>query len=66
MIVKIQISQNDGGESVLIYNRERSLSWQYSSESVLPKMKGRPKAYFHAAIVGDELEIGEEAPWQGW
>jgi len=75
MIVKVQLAlesnipgKNVPGDKMLVYNQSRSVMFeQDTDEGVKAKMKGRPKAYFHAKLLGPEhLEFGEEAPWQAW
>jgi hypothetical protein len=67
MIIKIQISQNDGGQNMLIYNEDRSFKHQFPvSEEVKAYMKGSPKAYFNADVSGKDIKILSKAPDQDW
>lgn len=64
MIVKVQISQATSAPKaqVLVYNKERTLSYQGdATEEILDLMDGRPKAFFHAAILlNGKLDIRKE------
>lgn len=68
MIVKVQLPLNDDGEPLaLIYDRGRTFEGLVPlNEGVLRVMNGRPKAFFKAKIVGKQIELLEEAPWQTW
>jgi len=72
MIVKIQVPlvTADPYPKALIYNKGKSV-WitrglEELPDHVLKIMSKEPKAFFHAKIVDDELEIGIAAPWQEW
>jgi hypothetical protein len=75
MIVKVQLSLESNavghtpGSRMLVYNKSRSVQFETDADvEVVEKMKGRPKAYFHATK--DEhaptVKIQDEAPWQDW
>lgn len=67
MIIKIQISQNDGGQNMLICNQDRSVMHQFPvSEEVRLYMNGSPKEYYYADVIGDEIKITGPAPVQAW
>lgn len=69
MIVKIQLSQFTTGESrrMLMYDRSRMVQHEAEATPEIIELLGdRPKAYFHAEVIGGELMIDEEAPKQDW
>ncbi len=75
MIVKVQLSLesnavgHEPGSRMLVYNKSRTVQFETDADAeVVQKMKGRPKAFFHAAQEGREkpITILDEAPWQEW
>lgn len=73
MIVKVQLPlvTNDPDPCALIYNASRSVEYMAPLSEPFGKdliriMRGRPKAFFHAKLVGTILHIGDEAPWRRW
>lgn len=75
MIVKVQLSLESNlpghtpGSRMMVYNRTRSVAFETDADvEVVEKMKGRPKAFFHATqpTNGGKLAIQDEAPWQDW
>ena len=75
MIVKVQLSLESNlpghtpGSRMMVYNRTRSVAFETDADvEVVEKMKGRPKAYFHATqeSKGSAVKIQDEAPWQEW
>lgn len=68
MIVKAQLSLNDGGQHVLIYNADRSITSQFPATQELIEAIGEDKKAFFFSVLRDDgiLELGETAPWQEW
>jgi hypothetical protein len=67
LIVKVQISQNDGGRTCLIYNKDKTVLRQFETdEDTAHYMAGRAKAFFHAEVTSDSIKIQGESPWQEW
>ena len=69
MIVKVQVSlhSSDGVTRVLIYNQDRSFSYEGGiNQDMVDTMGLRPKAFFEASMGPEGLEIGEEVPDPGW
>lgn len=67
MIVKVQVSLNDGGSSVLVYNRDRSVMQQFEAKPEIVKAVGAGRrAFFFAKIVDSILELEGRAPEQDW
>lgn len=69
MILKVQVSLNDGGDRVLIYDRDRTAFMQQDATPAVRKiMGGRVKAFFEAEVkrrTGDVTILGP-APDQDW
>lgn len=66
-IFKIQVSLNDGGKTVLVYNRDKSYVYQGPIPKELKKrLKGRAKIYCVCTVDGDTLDIYEEVGAQTW
>jgi hypothetical protein len=69
MIIKVQRSQfsSDGQDMLLVYDRSRRLKGQFPTPPEIAELMGdRPKIFVHAEVVGSELDISGEAPWQEW
>lgn len=70
MIVKVQVSlfTSHTTQRVLTYNEDRSVLLETDiNPSIKAKMKGRPKAYFHAhACANKKLSLDAEAESQEW
>jgi len=67
VIVKAQVSLNDGGETVLIYNHDRSIMQQFPAEpGVLLAIGPKKRAFFHAKIEAGIVVLERDAPEQGW
>ena len=69
MIVKVQVSifGTAPDPMCLIYNKSRNVSVEFPADkSIMEKMNGSKKEFFHAEIVGGRVHIGEKAPWQSW
>jgi hypothetical protein len=67
VIVKVQISQNDDGNTVLVYNKDRSFTQIFETDPDIRKLLGnRPKKYFKAELKGNDMEIHEQVPDQDW
>lgn len=69
MIVKVQLPLASDAETApaLLYNKDRSvLMHVMPSRGLLSKMKGRPKVFFNADLVGDSIELGDETKPQDW
>lgn len=70
MIVKVQLSlaTTASGPQVLIYDKDRKIQREGPADTeTLRKMRGRPKAFFLAAMEPDgSLELGIEVPDPGW
>lgn len=66
MIVKVQLSlYPPGGSSVYIYDENREVAViEATSPELRQRMGERIRAYFHATVADNKLELGEEAPWQ--
>jgi hypothetical protein len=68
-IVKVQVSIVTGAQKkqVLVYNEDRSLTFQDdASRGLIRRMGGSPKQYFWATLRDAEIHLGEAAPWQEW
>jgi hypothetical protein len=66
-LVKIQISLSDDGDTVLIYNKDRSFEAMLATTPEIRALfRGRPKIYAYVTRSGDELEFQREAPPQDW
>jgi hypothetical protein len=66
IIVKVQTALNDPELDAMIYDETRALETFVPAAAVAERMQGRVKAFFFAEVVGDEVALGEEAPWQDW
>lgn len=68
MLVKVQVSQNDGGKSVLVYNKRRSIFRQFdSTPEILEAVGPSSKAFFFASLAKDGfLDLRQRAPMQDW
>lgn len=67
MIIKVQLALNDPNAPALVYNEDRSYEVHVPvTEPLEAMMRGRPKVFFHALMLHDELLITQEAPWQDW
>jgi hypothetical protein len=67
MIVKVQVSLNDGGSTVLVYNKDRTIQQQFPGKPEVVKAVGpAARAFFFAKIVDGILELEGRAPEQGW
>jgi hypothetical protein len=78
MIVKVHLSVDTNvpgekpGDEMLVYNKDRNVKFMGKTDPcIIGKMKGRPKAFFHAKVISEgggkgKIEIGGEAPWQNW
>jgi hypothetical protein len=68
VIVKVQVSLTTNATVVLIYNEDRSVTYQGDvTPDILDVMGGEPKRYFFA-VMNDDMTIGLEdpAPEQDW
>lgn len=66
-IVKVQISQNDGGASILVYNEDRSIFQQMPSTPAMKRAVGPSgKRYFSISRIQDEIILEDIAPEQDW
>jgi hypothetical protein len=70
-VVKVQLSlaTSDGKPSVLVYNKQRNLSWEGRPDRWLAKrLSGQPKAFFNAKWDNKtkRWEIGSQVPDPGW
>lgn len=66
MIVKVQLPLA-GDPMAFVYSEDRSISLYVPASAVTRRFGGEEKKlFFHAEIVGDQLELGERAPWQKW
>lgn len=68
-IVKVQLSlsTSEPQQMCLVYNKDRTRLGQFPASKELKKaMHGRQKAFFWGADKGSEIELFEEAKWQGW
>jgi hypothetical protein len=66
LIVKVQTALNNPALDAMVYDETRSLEIFVPADDVKAVMAGRVKAYFFAKVVGDQIALGEEAPWQDW
>lgn len=69
VIVKVQISQNDEGQHVLIYPEDRRFIYQGpATPEIVNLLGGRPKAFFYMPHDARRSvrDIQVEAPWQEW
>lgn len=68
-IVKVQVPlmANFPDAPALIYDRLKSLMLHVPIDEVLATaMDERPKAFFRARFIGEELQLGQEVPDPGW
>lgn len=67
-IVKVQISLNDGGKSIVVYNQDRSVMSVLETTPELRKLfRGRPKFYCYATFKKHGvLVLEDEVPVQDW
>jgi hypothetical protein len=68
-IVKLQISLNDGGGRVLVYDRDLTVFAQHEATPYVRKiLDGRVKAFFEAVVIPelDKVTILGPAPDQDW
>jgi hypothetical protein len=69
MIVKVQtpLASNEREPLAMIYNKDRSVEAFVPITADIKKlMKDTPKAFFHAKMNGDKIELLKEAVWQNW
>lgn len=69
MILKVQVSlaSSDGVTRVLVYNKDRSFTYQGGvNQDMVDTMAGREKAFFEGGIVDGVLEMGDEVEDPGW
>ena len=67
MIVKVQISLNDGGAEMLVYSDDRSWFHQgATTPEARAAMGKRRKGFFYAERSNGKIIIGAPAPEQGW
>jgi hypothetical protein len=68
VIVKLQISLNDGGATALVYNERKSFIQQLpATDDVLTLMGSRVKAFFRVRFSKDRhVVLEEEVEDQDW
>ena len=69
IIFKIQISlfTTEGHIQVMVYNEDRSIQGQFDMSKEIKQMaKGRKKFFVYGEMIGTEVNILSEAPWQNW
>ena len=69
MIVKVQRSlySSDGKDSVLIYDRDRTvIETRPLTEDIGRKLGEANKRYFYATVYNDQLQLGSIAPTPDW
>lgn len=55
------------GARVLVYNESRTAMHECAIWPELKKlMRGRQKVFFFGEVIGTEIELDGEAPWQEW
>jgi hypothetical protein len=68
-IVKVQASifTEHTHQMGLVYNEDRSLSWEGALPAlVVGLLDGETKAFFWARMVNGQIEIQRKARWQEW
>lgn len=72
-IVKVQVplmsNSADAMKRCLVYNEDRSFKDYFPIDKNIKRaMKGRPKAFFRAGMMGDTFVLGTESevPDPGW
>lgn len=74
-VVKVQVSvtTNSPVRQVLIYNENRSVSWERdANKDLLDMMDGKLKLFFSAKLIpeadgsGSRVQLLEKAEWQNW
>jgi len=68
-IFKVQISLN-GPEPkmMLVYNKNRTSNGQFEADAKIMKLMGKEskKFFYGEHPKTGPIQLGEEAPWQGW
>jgi hypothetical protein len=68
-IIKVQRSvySSDGVPKVVVYNKDRSVTYQTElNEELAGIFGGGVKVFRWAEMVGTVVDIQEQAPWQKW
>lgn len=69
IIFKVQISlfTSENSPQVMLYNEKRDISGQFPlSKDIKKLVKGRPKFFVYGEMIGTEVTVLGEAPWQDW
>ncbi len=67
MIVKVQVSQNNGGKRTLIYNEEKDFLIEVdTNNSIRLRLAGRLKAFFKARVGNNNVTLLEMVKWREW
>lgn len=69
IIFKIQISVVTSASKmqVMVYNEDKSILGQFPmSKEIKQLAKGRKKFFVYGEMIGTEVNILSEAPWQNW
>lgn len=66
-IVKVQLPIMGDMSNALIYDRKKKIMTHVPiTKPIRIAMDGNLKAYFHAELKGDKVELISKAPWQEW